>query len=418
MADYDINNESGFPASYEAYSPSSDTTGKGLVRIPDSLSTVAQSAILNKHQNQYETRPVGTPGSTYEPHQSDIVYGTEGGHRIVYGNRAGSETLLLLSKQGAAIELDSHGRVKIGGKNGFHLATNGDGHFVFSGDVHFVTNGDIRFKGQAMHFDCSDFNVHAKGNILQHADGSINSSTAGDHHQSVQGDTSWISGGDMRMATAGNLTTQASGDASHSAKGKMSLGSVGDMSMATKGALSTTSTGKTSLASNGAMSMTTADAMSHSANGTYTAASQGNMKIGTKGSVTVAGDSGANIGGSGGTNITGSAVNAQAGGGPKADDVSAKVDDPTIQVPDAEHIQDDVGDTYATKGEQLSINTSYDLDKEYDVEEGGSIPDSVKQRAQQKGVIDGSYQPLKNVSADDEGSVATGGFGYFGYHDV
>lgn len=432
MSDYDINNESGFPSSYEAYSPTSETTGKGLVRIPDSLSTVVQSAVLNKHQNQYETRPVGTPGTTYEPHQSDIVYGTEGGHRIVYGNRAGSETLLLLSKQGAAIELDAQGRIKIGGKGGFHLATNGDGHFVFSGDIHFVTNGDVRFKGQAVHFDCGDYNVNAKGNIIQHADGSINTSTAGDMHTTVQGDTSTVSGGDMRMATAGDLTTQASGDAKHTAKGKMSLGAVGDVSISAKGNLSTLSKGDTTINSKGKTGINSSGDMTVTGAGKVTVAAAGDLKATSKGSLTVAGDGGANVGGKGSLKLSGSSIDAQSGankaspdwvsGGsadkPSAADAKVELQDPTIVVPDGEHIQDDVGDTFATKGEQLSINTSYELDNEYGVEDGGKISDSVMQRAKQKGVIDGSYQPLKTVSVESEGSGPTGGFGYFGYHDV
>lgn len=416
---YNTNNESGYPSGFDYYSIGSEETVKSQITTPVGLTTTTQSARVNPHQDENDTRPVGMPGTTYTPSREDKIIYSEGGHAIVMGNAAGSETMRLQSKYGAVVEMSSDGRLLMSTPSGHHVSVGGDGHMVFAGTLHIVSHGDIRFKSADVHFDCHNFNVHSSGNMIHNVHGSKNESIVGDSHSTVQGDASTAVGGTTTHTTAGDMRIQAAGDMGIAAKGSATYASVGDTSIASKGNITSTSKGDTTVNSKGKVGINSTGDMTVTGAGKITLAAAGDMKLGTKGTLTVTGDGGANVGGKGALKLSGTSVDAQSGankatpdwvsGGnapqTSADDAQVQLDDPTVVVPDEKQILDNVGDYVGTDGGIDKIYSASQLDHFYNTEEGGTIPDKVMQRAKAIGAIDDSYKAPQGTSYD-------GGDGY------
>jgi hypothetical protein len=413
------NNESGYPSGFDYYSIGSEETAKSHIQTPQGLTNTTTSARVNPHQNPDDTRPVGMPGTTYTPSRQDKIIMSEGGHAIVMGNAAGSETLRMQSKHGAVVEMSSDGRMLMSAPSGFHVSIGGDGHLVFSGDVHIVTNGDIRFKSSDVHFDCHNFNVHASGDMINNIHGSKNESIVGDSHSTTQGDASTTVGGSTTHATAGNMKIQASGDMDVAAKGKGAYGSVGDCTVSSQGNLNTTAYGDTTVSSHGKTSVNSEGDVTVTGKAKATIAAGGEVKLSGKGKATIVGN-GVDLGGSGALKMSGSTIDAQSGankaspdwvgGGsasaPSADDANPEVKKPDIVVPDEKQILDNVGDYVGTEGGIDKIYSSSQLDHAFNTEEGGTIPDKVMAKAKAMGAIDDSYKAPKGEAYQDGNGFA------------
>lgn len=412
MADYQTNSESGYPSGFDYYSYGSEETAKAHITTPPGLTTVAQSARVNPHHDENHTRPVGMPGSTYTPSREDKIILSEGGHAIVMGDAAGSETMRVQSKHGAIMEMSSDGRMLLSSPTGYHVAIGGDGHLVFSGELHIVSSGDIRFKGSNMHFDCQDFQIHASGDMIANVHGSKNESIVGDSHSTVQGDASTAVGGTTSHTTAGDMKIQTAGDMSVAAKGTASYSSVGDASLSTKGKLTTTSKGDTTVNSKGKTGINSTGDLTVVGAAKVSVASGSDTTVGAKGTMKIVGDGGTNITTNGAMKLGAGTIDAQSGankatpdwvgGGsaPKesAPDAKVEIKDPEVVVPDEKQILDNVGDYVGTDGKIDKIYSASQLDHFYNTEEGGKIPDKVMARAKQIGAIDDSYSPPKGES--------------------
>jgi hypothetical protein len=253
MAVNDIGYE-GSPSLTDMYSTGSGATQirADLTQIPQGLAlTSAQTARVNKHQNQAQTAIVGVPGSLYNPHETDqIIPGVGNGCRIIIGNAPGAECVHLTTGTGNVIELGHDGSMKIVSSAGLHIGVSGEGHFVFQGAIHFVTSGDMHFKAGNMYFDTHNMNTIVGGSHHMDVHGDSSSRVTGDSHHTVQGDSSVTGGGSHRETYAGNHTSQVYGarfshtvgPAEHStadaykveAKNKMTHTSEGDMAQGTK----------------------------------------------------------------------------------------------------------------------------------------------------------------------------------------
>lgn len=426
-----LNQEAGSPSSIDYYSSGSEETVKSQIRIPPGMSASAHSARVNEHQNDDATQPVGVPGTTYTPSRYDQVYRSEGGHAMIMGNAAGSETFALISKGGAAVEMDSDGAFKVTSKTGMHMSIGSDGQIILSGALHIVAGGELRFKSGSVHFDCADFNINASGNMKTNIHGSKNESVIGDKHSTVQGDASNITGGDSRNTVAGSYKRQVAGDMTHTTKSKAQYNSKGDMTIDSKGNINKTSEKKITVKSNedmsheskakmtqtsegdykqnskGAMAIESQGAMSQNSKGAMSQGSGGNMTIASKGVAKMTAQSNLKLGSPGKIdvqtpNLAGQqdddGSNSVSGNGDAPHTDPTDPTEPTVEkakvendVPEEKQILDHVGDYIATEGEIDKIYTSNQLDALYDVESGGEIPEKVKKRAQEKGIIGQDY---------------------------
>lgn len=419
---YKVSSENGGPSGYDYYSIGSEETVKQFIDTPPGLTNTVQSARVNPHQNEGDTRPVGMPGTTYTPTRDDKIIRSAGGHMLIMGNAAGSETMRMQSKHGAVVEMSSDGRLLMSSPSGQHISIGGDGHLVYSGELHIVSGGDIRFKGANMHFDCHDFNVHASGNMINNINGSFNQVVVGDSHSTTQGDASTTVGGTTVHATAGDMKIQASGDMNVACKGDASYSSVGNTSLSSKGKMTATSKGDMTVNSKGKLGVNASGDLAVVGAAKVSLAGASDVSVSAKGKLTAVGDGGASVGGKGALLLTGSSVDAVSGankaspdwvsGGsgsaPSASDAKVEIEDPTVVVPDDKQILDNVGDYVGTEGGIDKIYSSSQLDDMFNTEEGGKIPDKVMARAKAIGAIDDTYKP-------PQGESYNGGDGKSGY---
>lgn len=409
-----VSQESGFPSSFDYYSIGSEVTAKAMIPEPAGMTTAAHSARVNQHQEPGDTQPVGVPGTTWSRSADDLVYRTQGGHALIFGHSPGQETMRMQSKHGATVELDAEGRIKMVSVSGMHVSIGGDNQIVLTGDFHIVTNGAFKVKCSDVFFDCANFNVFAKGNLIQHVGGTFNQAVNGDSHVTTQGDHAHTVGGSVRNSTAGDYKNNVSGDMTYSGAATATFSSVGDFSMGTKAKMSASSESDMSLSTKTNMSQIASGNTSHASGGSHSVQSQSSMNIGSQDSITVSSKSTSSVtGGSsvkfatnGNMELKASQLNGvkDTDGNQSVQGVgNASHSDPTqpntavanttVTVPTSKQMLDEVGDASATEGAIDRIMTRTDLEQIYEVEDGGTIPDKVKQRAIQKGILDSNYQP-------------------------
>lgn len=445
-----MNNVEGLPnQTLEEYTTGSAATGRAAIRTPVGFSTAAYSARLHKYQNHNETKPVGVPGTTYVPHESDEVRHSVGGHFIIMGNAPGSETVRIQSKKGSTVELDADGAMKLVSPSGMHISVGTEGQIVVSGDLHIVAGGDLSIKCGNFNVDCADMNLIVGGNKVETVHGDVSAQHLGDNHTTVQGHSSTTIGGDARTTiagdhkaqvagnsethTTGNVTQSTKGNVTHEAKGNMDVRSEGTMSHGSKGAMSQTSESSHAITAKGTMAQTSEGAHTLSTKSTSTMKSESGTTVSSKGSMAVVADGATSVAGSSTTlstssdgsitvsagsgglqlNTTGTVATSAASGlstshssstqsaqpqtskptAQSTDAVTANVAQSNTLVPEKKDILDITGDAVATNGEMIHIINEQQIYMSYkESDDPKEIPEKVKSRAKELGMDLDAYE--------------------------
>lgn len=352
-----VNRESGFPSSADFFTTGSESTVKTFISTPAGFNTAVDSAVLHMHQGPSETAPIGVPGTSYSPHQTDDIFRTRGGHLLVFGNAPGQETLRIQSKAGAAIELSEDGSIRIVSGSGLHMAIGGDNQIAISGDLAITASGNMKFKAGAVYFDVGDFVVNATGNHMTSVQNDHNLYVIGDSHNIINSDRTETIGG-SELKTVGGFSNEQI---------------VGNKTIQTSGSISALSTG----------------AMNFQTQSTFSMSCKGSATFGTQASFTINAQSQFNTNSSSSTNIKGSTVNVNQ----SAPSVSVTVDKPTV--PSATDVLNSTSDLLATNGSIPKILHADQLASLYLDDYEGVIPSNVQSAADTIGVFSDVTEPGK-----------------------
>lgn len=438
MTGFNSSSDSGFPSAYDHYSTGSETTAKNRLQTPAGFNTSAPSAVLNKHQDGQSTIPIGVPGTSYSPHDTDQIFSTVGGHYIIFGNSPGSETLRIQSKAGAAIELGDDGSIKLVSAKGLHMSINGDNQIVLQGDYAITTSGSMKFKASSIVFDTNELITNVHGDMTTYVDGDYNEEIMGDKHTHVVTDMSNMVGGNRRETVAGQVRDQVlgnrkletGGDCDNLISGYYQVSSIGQMLHLTNnnsinsvlGSYSLTSKGNTSISSQSLLDLTSASNLGIGSKSIINITADTGMNIQSKAATTLYSDTGIIVNSkasiqmtssnnisvdatkyvylTGGTNIDGSAARidwntnsrspASAANSAAAPGVGVPAPATYPQLPDLNLMLDSISDYVATNGQMDNIVTAEQVLLLYGESNPGdhaaAVPQEILDRLAEKGI--------------------------------
>ena len=283
--------------SSDYHSSGTEHDGKEPISIPDGMSSSAQSARVNQHQEPGDTRAIGTPGTSYAPHRTDHIITSPGGQAIVMGNMPGNEVMMIKTKKGA-IEISPDGSIVISAGKGLHITVGGDNQLNISGDFNIVASGAMKFKASKMIFDTDEMIQLVNGNKTDHIGRNYSQEIKGERHVNVTGNASDMIGGnhrhtvvglsrdqvfvDRKVETGGKTEIYTKGDHSIHTKNKMTQISGGSFNVSSIGELNVVSDANTVMSTQSAFTISAKDKITATSKDTFNAIGDAGLNLDTK----------------------------------------------------------------------------------------------------------------------------------------